>query len=167
MLQFSLFDVTMSFQVFTIGVDRDTVVLMAARASRLEHLDAINTAIVSLMADPKEARAGIIEVHFLPFNPTDKRTSLTYIDLKMHRASKSAPEQILNLAHNKSEIGRRVHSVIDKYAERGFHSLALALQNYLLAPKAGGPWEFVGLFHFLTILVMIVLKQLDEPLILV
>lgn len=37
-----------------------------------------------------------MEVHFLPFNPTDKRTALTYIDEagKMHRASKGAPEQV-------------------------------------------------------------------------
>lgn len=43
-----------------------------------------------------KARAGIQEVHFLPFNPTDKRTALTYIDLdgKMHRVSKGAPEQV-------------------------------------------------------------------------
>lgn len=44
-----------------------------------------------------KARAGITEVHFLPFNPTDKRTALTYIDGagKMHRVSKGAPEQVL------------------------------------------------------------------------
>jgi H+-transporting ATPase len=44
----------------------------------------------------KKARAGIQEVHFLPFNPTDKRTALTYIDHdgKMHRVSKGAPEQV-------------------------------------------------------------------------
>lgn len=43
-----------------------------------------------------KARAGIQEVHFLPFNPTDKRTALTYIDHegKMHRVSKGAPEQV-------------------------------------------------------------------------
>ena len=43
-----------------------------------------------------QARAGIQEVHFLPFNPTDKRTALTYIaaDGKMHRVSKGAPEQV-------------------------------------------------------------------------
>lgn len=43
-----------------------------------------------------KARAGIQEVHFLPFNPTDKRTALTYIDQdgKMHRVSKGAPEQV-------------------------------------------------------------------------
>lgn len=43
-----------------------------------------------------KARAEIVEVHFLPFNPTDKRTALTYIDEagKMHRVSKGAPEQV-------------------------------------------------------------------------
>lgn len=37
-------------------------------------------------------------------------------------------QQILNLAHNKSEIERRVHVVIDKFAERGLRSLAVAYQ---------------------------------------
>lgn len=43
-----------------------------------------------------QARAGIREIHFLPFNPTDKRTALTYLDGegKMHRVSKGAPEQV-------------------------------------------------------------------------
>lgn len=36
--------------------------------------------------------------------------------------------QILNLAHNKSEIERRVHAVIDKFAERGLRSLGVAYQ---------------------------------------
>nr|BAC77532.1 plasma membrane H+-ATPase [Sesbania rostrata] len=136
-------------EVFAKGVDADTVVLMAARASRLENQDAIDTAIVGMLADPKEARAGIQEVHFLPFNPTDKRTALTYIDQdgKMHRVSKGAPEQILNLAHNKTDIERRVHAVIDKFAERGLRSLAVAYQEVPDGRKesAGGPWQFIGL----------------------
>ncbi|GAV92432.1 LOW QUALITY PROTEIN: Hydrolase_like2 domain-containing protein, partial [Cephalotus follicularis] len=116
-------------EVFAKGVGADSVVLMVARASRIENQDAINTAIVGMLADPKEARAGIQEVHFLPFNPTDKCTSLTYIDGdgKMHRVSKGAPEQILNLAHNKSDIERRVHAVID-FVEQGLRSLAVAYQ---------------------------------------
>ncbi|KAG5535046.1 hypothetical protein RHGRI_022977 [Rhododendron griersonianum] len=97
----------------------------------------------------QKARAGIQEVHFLPFNPTDKRTALTYIDSegKMHRVSKGAPEQILNLAHNKSEIERRVHAVIDKFAERGLRSLAVAYQEVPEGRKEspGGPWQFTGL----------------------
>lgn len=54
MLRFGLFDATMLLQVFTTGVDKDTVVLMAARASRLENQDAIDAAIVSMLADPQE-----------------------------------------------------------------------------------------------------------------
>ncbi|KAG4182058.1 hypothetical protein ERO13_A09G020600v2 [Gossypium hirsutum] len=136
-------------EIFAKGVDPDTVVLMAARASRLENQDAIDAAIVGMLADPKEARAGIQEVHFLPFNPTDKRTALTYIDNqgRMHRVSKGAPEQILNLAHNKSELERRVHAVIDKFAERGLRSLAVAYQEVPDGRKesSGGPWQFIGL----------------------
>jgi H+-transporting ATPase len=36
--------------------------------------------------------------------------------------------QILNLAHNKSDIERRVRAVIDKFAERGLRSLGVAYQ---------------------------------------
>ncbi|PON86069.1 P-type ATPase [Trema orientale] len=102
-----------------------------------------------LVDTTNQARAGIQEVHFLPFNPTDKRTALTYIDRdgKMHRVSKGAPEQILHLAHNKSEIERRAHSVIDKFAERGLRSLAVAYQEVPEGRKEspGGPWQFIGL----------------------
>ncbi|XP_061362901.1 plasma membrane ATPase 1-like isoform X1 [Gastrolobium bilobum] len=136
-------------EVFAKGVDKDMVVLMAARASRLENQDAIDGAIVSMLADPKEARAGIKEVHFLPFNPTDKRTALTYIEAagKMNRVSKGAPEQILNLSNNKSEIAQKVHAIIDQFAERGLRSLAVARQEVPEGNKdsPGGPWEFVGL----------------------
>ena len=45
-----------------------------------------------------QARAGITEVHFLPFNPVEKRTAITYIDGKgdWHRVSKGAPEQVID-----------------------------------------------------------------------
>ncbi|MCO5557996.1 hypothetical protein L7F22_011570 [Adiantum nelumboides] len=136
-------------EVFAKGVEKDTVVLMAARASRTENQDAIDAAIVGMLADPKEARSGIQEVHFLPFNPTDKRTALTYFDSegKMHRVSKGAPEQILALSHNKLEIQSKVHSIIDKFAERGLRSLAVARQDVPEGTKesSGGPWQFVGL----------------------
>ncbi|XP_074581213.1 plasma membrane ATPase-like [Curcuma longa] len=136
-------------EVFARGVDRDQVVLMAARASRTENQDAIDAAMVGMLADPKEARAGIQEVHFLPFNPVDKRTALTYIDAdgEWHRVSKGAPEQILSLCNSREEVKRRVHSIIDKFAERGLRSLAVARQKVPERTKesSGGPWEFVGL----------------------
>ncbi|OAY62607.1 ATPase 8, plasma membrane-type [Ananas comosus] len=114
-------------------MDRDTVMLFAARASRVENQDAIDASIVGMLADPKEARAGIQEVHFLPFNPVDKRTAITYIDSdgKWHRASKGAPEQ---------DTKKKVHQLIDNFADRGLRSLGVARQE-----SAGGPWQFMGL----------------------
>ncbi|KAE8678672.1 Plasma membrane ATPase [Hibiscus syriacus] len=136
-------------EVFTKGVEKEHVLLYAARASRTENQDAIDAAIVGMLADPKEARAGIREIHFLPFNPVDKRTALTYIDSdgNWHRASKGAPEQILNLCNCKEDVRRKVHSVIDKFAERGLRSLAVARQQVPEKTKdaPGAPWQLIGL----------------------
>ncbi|CAI0376441.1 unnamed protein product [Linum tenue] len=136
-------------EVFVKGMDKEHVMLLAARASRTENQDAIDAAIVGMLADPKEARFGIREVHFLPFNPVDKRTALTYIDSdnNWHRASKGAPEQILNLCNCKEDVRRKVHAVIDKFAERGLRSLGVARQEVPEKNKdsAGGPWQLVGL----------------------
>uniref|UniRef100_A0A1J3J2K9 Plasma membrane ATPase n=1 Tax=Noccaea caerulescens TaxID=107243 RepID=A0A1J3J2K9_NOCCA len=136
-------------EIFKKGIDTDMAVLMAARAARLENQDAIDTAIVSMLSDPKEARAGIQELHFLPFSPANRRTALTYLDGqgKMHRVSKGAPEEILDMAHNKLEIKDKVHATIEKFAERGLRSLGLAYQE---VPDGdvkgeGGPWDFVAL----------------------
>ncbi|WOL13906.1 plasma membrane ATPase 4 [Canna indica] len=136
-------------EVFVSGVDKDAVVLFAARASRVENQDAIDASIVGMLADPKEARAGIQEVHFLPFNPVDKRTAITYIDSngKWHRSSKGAPEQIIDLCNLKDDAKKKVHGMIDKFAERGLRALGVARQQVPEATKesAGGPWEFLGL----------------------
>ncbi|CAI0438751.1 unnamed protein product [Linum tenue] len=136
-------------EVFVKGMDTEHVILLASRASRTENQDAIDAAIVGMLADPKEARAGVREVHFLPFNPVDKRTALTYVDLddNWHRASKGAPEQILNLCNCKEDVRRKVHAVIDKFAERGLRSLGVARQEVPEKNKdsPGGPWQLVGL----------------------
>ncbi|KAK4793002.1 hypothetical protein SAY86_023437 [Trapa natans] len=136
-------------EVFAKDVDKDHVLLLAARASRIENQDAIDAAIVGMLGDPKEARAGIREVHFFPFNPVDKRTALTYIDNSgnWHRSSKGAPEQILNLCNARDDMKKKVHAIIDKFAERGLRSLAVARQEVPERTKEspGAPWQFVGL----------------------
>ncbi|KAK1369972.1 hypothetical protein POM88_036064 [Heracleum sosnowskyi] len=55
--------------------------------------------------------------------------------------------QILDLAHNKSKIEKKVHSVIDNFAERGLRSLGVAGQEVPEGNKdsSGGPWEFIAL----------------------
>ena len=44
----------MKLQVFTKDVDKDMVMLLAARASRVENQDAIDACIVGMLGDPKE-----------------------------------------------------------------------------------------------------------------
>ncbi|XP_068651804.1 plasma membrane ATPase 4-like isoform X1 [Aristolochia californica] len=136
-------------EVFTKGMEKDMVVLLSARASRVENQDAIDASIVGMLADPKEARAGIQEMHFLPFNPVDKRTAITYIDSdgSWYRVSKGAPEQIVELCNLKDEAKNKVHAIIDKFADRGLRSLGVAMQAVPEATKEspGGPWQFVGL----------------------
>ncbi|KAL0733868.1 hypothetical protein Bca4012_010078 [Brassica carinata] len=136
-------------EVFGKGVDKQHLILLAARASRVENQDAVDAAIVGMLADPKEARAGVREVHFLPFNHVDKRTALTYVesDGSWYRASKGAPEQILNLCCCNEDVKRKAYGVIDKFAERGLRSLAVARQEVPEKKKdaSGGPWQLVGL----------------------
>ncbi|KAJ9551302.1 hypothetical protein OSB04_015347 [Centaurea solstitialis] len=136
-------------EVFTKDCSNDMVILYAARASRVENQDAIDASIVNMLEDPTEARAGIKEVHFLPFNPVEKRTAITYIDNKgnWHRSSKGAPEQIIELCDLKGETLKRANEVIDTFANRGLRSLAVARQTVPEKSKegAGSPWEFVGI----------------------
>ncbi|WCJ29849.1 Plasma membrane ATPase [Euphorbia peplus] len=136
-------------EVFVKDLDKDGVVLLAARASRVENQDAIDASIVNMLGDPKEARAGLTEVHFLPFNPVEKRTAITYIDNSgdWHRCSKGAPEQIIELCDLKGEIRKKAHQIIDSFANRGLRSLGVSRQVVPEKTKEspGGPWEFVGL----------------------
>ncbi|GLU01150.1 hypothetical protein SLE2022_184740 [Rubroshorea leprosula] len=136
-------------KVFLKGIGVDQVILYAARASRTENQDTVDAAIVGMLADPKEARAGIRGVHFLAFNPVDKRTALTYIDSygNWHRASKGAPEQILHLCNSKGDVREKVHAAIDLFAERGLGSLAVAIQEIPEKTKdsSGEPWQLIGL----------------------
>ncbi|KAG0470806.1 hypothetical protein HPP92_017506 [Vanilla planifolia] len=136
-------------EVVSKNVEKDAIVLYAARASRVENQDAIDASIVGMLADPKEARAGIKEVHFLPFNPVEKRTAITYIDEQgnWHRASKGAPEQIIELCGLKQEASKKVHQLIDRFADRGLRSLGVAKQEVpeKIKESTGEAWEFLGL----------------------
>lgn len=54
------------------------VILYAAYASRTENMDAIDTCVVGALPDVADARRGIKLLDFKAFNPTDKRTEITY-----------------------------------------------------------------------------------------
>ncbi|CAN1318471.1 ATPase 8, plasma membrane-type [Linum perenne] len=136
-------------EVFPNGMDADHLILLAARASRVENQDAIDASIVNMLGNSKQARAGINEVHFLPFNPVEKRTAITYYDNngEWHRASKGAPEQIIELCDLKGETNKKAHKIIADFADRGLRSLAVSYQTVPEKSKdgLGTPWVFVGL----------------------
>ncbi|KAF8034424.1 hypothetical protein BT93_C0661 [Corymbia citriodora subsp. variegata] len=136
-------------EVFAKDVDKDGVILLGARASRVENQDAVDACIVEILADPKMARADITEVHFLPFNPVDKRTAITYVDSdgNWNRVSKGAPEQIVDLCKVGEDVKKKVHESINKFANHGLRSIAVAKQAVPQKTKdsAGGPWQLVGL----------------------
>ncbi|CAA7019998.1 unnamed protein product [Microthlaspi erraticum] len=136
-------------EVFVKDLDKDQLLVNAARASRVENQDAIDACIVGMLGDPREAREGITEVHFFPFNPVDKRTAITYIDSSgnWHRVSKGAPEQIIELCDLREDTKKRAHDIIDKFADRGLRSLAVGRQTVHAKDRnsPGEPWEFLGL----------------------
>lgn len=137
-------------EVFDQSFNNDLVILMAARASRVENQDAIDASIVGMLGDPKEARQGIKEVHFLPFNPVEKRTAITYIDNttgEWYRSSKGAPEQIIELCNMSTAEANKIHNSIEKFANRGLRSLGVATQTVPERSKesVGAAWKFVGL----------------------
>ncbi|POO03824.1 P-type ATPase [Trema orientale] len=55
--------------------------------------------------------------------------------------------KIITLCNCKEDVRKKVHSVIDKFAERGLRSLAVARQEVPEKTKEspGAPWQFVGL----------------------
>ncbi|KAL4329340.1 hypothetical protein AHAS_Ahas13G0290300 [Arachis hypogaea] len=90
---------------------------------RTENQDAIDAAIVGILADPKEARAGIREIQ--------QRCSLADIEP-------------LQLQRGCEEEG---YATIVKIAERGLRSLGVARQEVPEKSKdaPGAPWQFVAL----------------------
>ncbi|KHF98166.1 Plasma membrane ATPase 4 [Gossypium arboreum] len=55
--------------------------------------------------------------------------------------------KIIDLCKCKDDVRKKVHSVIDKFAERGLRSLAVARQEIPEKTKEspGSPWQFIGL----------------------
>ncbi|KAJ6624220.1 plasma-membrane proton-e [Mycena sp. CBHHK59/15] len=97
----------------------DDVILLAAYASRTENQDAIDTSVVQAVGDPARARAGIKLLDFKPFNPTDKRTEITYREEatgKLKRVTKGMTGSIIELD-------------VEGYATRGLRALAVAYEE--------------------------------------
>jgi H+-transporting ATPase len=120
-------------------VSPEEVIFCAALASRAEDQDPIDLAVLSGLKNDKKRDAYQI-VHFQPFDPVHKRTEATIKDPKGYtfKASKGAPQVILESAANAHEIRNQVDEVVNKFALRGFRSLGIARTD------EKGQWQFLG-----------------------
>ncbi|KAF9979015.1 plasma membrane H+-ATPase [Actinomortierella ambigua] len=120
----------------------EDVILFSAYASRVENQDAIDKSVVQSLSDPALARQGIEQLDFIPFNPTDKRTEITYrrlSDNTVHRVSKGMSSIILDLCtRNKTEEQiAQMHADVDEFADRGLRALAVAYEEVPSGQKDG------------------------------
>ena len=126
--------------------------LYAAYASRTENQDAIDMCVVNAIPDPAAARIGIKLLDFKPFNPTDKRTEITYTEDatgNMKRVTKGMTGIIIELCtRNKTEeIESQLETDVEEFAARGLRALAVAYEDVPSGDKdaEGTGFELIGL----------------------
>ncbi|KAJ7104360.1 hypothetical protein B0H15DRAFT_795129 [Mycena belliarum] len=112
----------------------DDVILLAAYASRTENQDAIDMSVVQAIGDTSRARAGIKLLDFKPFNPTDKRTEITYREEstgKLKRVTKGMTGAIIELCsrNRTEELEAKLENDVEGYATRGLRALAVAYEE--------------------------------------
>ena len=121
------------------GISAEQVILNAALASRAENQDTIDLAVLGGLKDD-QALKGYEVIHFQPFDPVHKRTeaSVKGMDGKEFKATKGAPQVILELSANAEEVKSAVDNAVNGFAARGFRSLGVA------RAEGDGPWRFIG-----------------------
>jgi H+-transporting ATPase len=119
-------------------VPAEQVILNAALASRAENRDTIDLAVLGGLKND-QALQDYQVVHFQPFDPVHKRTEATVKGTDGEfRVTKGAPQVILELSANASQVKPAVEKAVNEFAARGFRSLGVARAD------AQGPWQFLG-----------------------
>jgi H+-transporting ATPase len=125
---------------FTVNnIPADQVILWAALASRAEDKDTIDLAVIGGVKDDKALQSYQV-LHFQPFDPVHKRTEATVksADGKQFFVAKGAPQVILEMAKNASDVKAAVEKAVNEFARRGFRSLGVARADQ------EGKWQFAG-----------------------
>ena len=132
-------------EVQAIGKIRNhDALLYGTLASREENHDPIDDAIIA-KAKSIQAVADAISryrvLDFKPFDPSSKRTeaSVQSADGGTFKVSKGAPQAVLALVSNKSELEPKVDEVVSTFASKGHRALGV------IKGDAEGNWQYVGL----------------------
>jgi H+-transporting ATPase len=118
--------------------------LFGSLASRAEDQDPIDAVILAKAAEAPvldASRGPYTAAEFTPFDPVSKRTEATVegADSGRFKVSKGAPQAILALTSQSSELAEQVNTLVDAFAERGYRALGVARMNQ------PDDWEYVGL----------------------
>jgi H+-transporting ATPase len=137
----------------------DDVLLLGARSAALEHQDAIDTTIVKMLPERFGGpRAGIEELHFVPFDPVSKKTQITYRELstgQVRRVSKGAPQYILALCKASTKalpgLEENVLAEVERMATSGYRAVGVAecsvpdgTTNHII-PESDCDWQYAGI----------------------
>ena len=125
---------------YTVGtLTAGQVILDASLASRADDADAIDLAVLGGLTDDQSLEDYDV-VQFQPFDAVRKCTEATVsaTDGSSFKVTKGAPQVILELSANESQVKREVDAAVDAFAARGFRSLGVA------RAEGDGPWNFVG-----------------------
>ena len=122
------------------GIDTNSLIVSAALASRAEDQDPIDLAVLSGIQSPAQLDRFEV-VDFSPFDPVKKRTeaSIRGPNNQIFRVTKGAPQVILALIDDPSEIQTQVDQAVDAFAARGFRSLGVARTTQQ------GDWQLLGI----------------------
>ena len=121
--------------------DAQEVILAAALASKIEDRDAIDTAVISALADQSALQA-YTQNKFVPFDPVSKRTAATLSDAQGRTivVSKGAPQAIVDLAKPAAAVAEQVKQTVDDLAGKGYRALGVARSD-----DGGTTWSLLGI----------------------
>ena len=125
---------------YTVGTrTAGQVILDASLASRADDADAIDLAVLGGLTND-HSLDGYHVTQFQLFDAVRKCTeaAVTATDGSSFKVTKGAPQVILELSANASEVKTGVEAAVNRFAARGFRSLGVARAD------GGGPWSFVG-----------------------
>jgi H+-transporting ATPase len=120
--------------------DVQELILAGALASKEEDQDAIDSAVIQGLADPK-ALDRYRQLKFAPFDPVHKRTEAEIRGEggKRFKVTKGAPQVILELCHPGKELADRVNAKVSEFAKQGSRTLGVARAD------EASDWHFLGI----------------------
>ena len=123
------------------ATDPQAVILAGALASRAEDHDAIDTAVIEGLTDPKAPEA-YTQTKFIPFDPVTKRTQATVKDASgnLVQVAKGAPQAIVELVKPADDVAKKVADTVAELAGKGNRALAVGRSD-----DNGATWSLLGI----------------------